>query len=746
VSEQLPTPQQRAGLMQQSNQFMDDEIDLTEYFAALVEGKKLLAAIAVTITFVGLAYALVATPIYQADVLVQVEQKKSGGPLGELADMVSPETPVEAEIEILKSRSVLGEVVTRLGLDISAKPHYLPLIGRPLASLHEGSKPANPWLGASSFAWGGEVIRIASLSVPESAIDQPMVLVAGDAGTFELRDVEGEVLLKGKVGHPVVQGEYSIFVRVLTARAGTRFDVAKHSWSRQIGALQAALNVSEKGKKTGMLQMLYASADPAQAVLINNTIANVYLAHNVERKSEEAKQALGFIEEQLPAIRSEMSAAETMLNEYRSKQGSVDLNAEANAFVNKMVDIEKQKSEMDLQRLEMSRRYTENHPLMIALQAKAARINAEKAKWDAMLKGMPSTDQEILSLSRDAKVNQELYTFLLNKSQELKVAKAGTVGDVRIIDQAIMPESPIKPKRMMIVALSLVLGLFAGAAVVLIRKSLHKGIEDPDQIEQKLGLSIFASIPHSEMQPELHAKMRDKKATLPEYLLASASPNDMAVESLRSLRTNLHFGLLDARNNIVMVTGPAPGIGKSFVASNFSQVLTDTGQKVLLIDADMRKGHLHEYVAGQREPGLSNVLSGEVAYADVIQHREKGFDLLSSGSIPPNPAELLMHERFAELLKEVSGKYDLVLIDTPPVLAVTDAVLIGKHAATAFLLVKSGHHPMREIQQAVRHLDQGGVKVSGVIFNDISPRASYGGYRYGYRYGYHYQYNYKQEK
>jgi tyrosine-protein kinase Etk/Wzc len=278
--------------------------------------------------------------------------------------------------------------------------------------------------------------------------------------------------------------------------------------------------------------------------------------------------------------------------------------------------------------------------------------------------------------------------------------------------------------------------------VVFLRKSLHQGIDNPEVIEKRLGLSVYACIPHSKLQKQLYEVMHASKGTREaNSLLALSDSSDLAIESLRSLRTNLHFGLMDAKNNIVMLTGPAPDIGKSFVSANFCQVLADSGQRVLLIDADLRKGHLHEYIGGHRESGLSDVIGGKITLADAVQKKEIsdiGFGLLSTGALPPNPAELLMNARFGELLKEASEQYDLVLVDTPPVLAATDAVIIGKHAGTTFLLLRAGHHPLREIQQTLRHLEHGGIEPNGAIFNDMPERQGYGSY--------HYQYAYKSDQ
>ena len=342
---------------------------------------------------------------------------------------------------------------------------------------------------------------------------------------------------------------------------------------------------------------------------------------------------------------------------------------------------------------------------------------------------------------RSVKVNTELYTFLLNKSQELKVVEAGTVGNVRILDFAMLPYEPIKPKKALIILLGAVLGLFFAVVLVFVRKAMNQGVEDPNAVEKSTGLSVFASIPHSDLQERLHKKMRQSKGQSGDVLLTSVDHTDLAIESLRSLRTNLHFALLESDNNIVMLTGPAPGLGKSFVSANFGAILAAAGQKVLLIDGDMRKGHLHKYFSIQRNPGLSGAISGNVSLEDAVHETKvENLSVMPTGVLPPNPADLLMHERFGALLDDLSTRFDLILIDTPPVLAATDAVLIGRRAGVSFMLLRSGKHPMREIEQAIKHVDQAGISLSGCIFNDIMPKSSsYGGYQY------HYQYAYKRD-
>jgi tyrosine-protein kinase Etk/Wzc len=370
---------------------------------------------------------------------------------------------------------------------------------------------------------------------------------------------------------------------------------------------------------------------------------------------------------------------------------------------------------------------------------------------DKKIEVLPETQQDILKLTRDVQVATELYTVLLNKAQTLQVAKAGAVADARIIDYATLPIDPIKPKKALIMAFSLILGLILGVALTFIRRALNRGVEDPDLIEKELHIPVYASIPHSMEQEKLSKKLKSnyaRKSNEP-LILAVQNKDDLAIESLRSLRTTLHFAFLEAQNNIIMITGPSPGVGKTFVSINLAAVLADAGKKILLIDGDMRKGFINKVLGVDRENGLSELISNTgsdgTSMRDKAIHRIPiaNLDFIPTGSIPPNPSELLLHERFGHLLASISKNYDHVIIDSPPILAVTDAAIIGRLASATLMVVKAGQHPIRELEQSVKRLSQAGVNLKGVVFNDLPELSS----RYGYGYGqnkYVYQYSYKK--
>jgi tyrosine-protein kinase Etk/Wzc len=387
-----------------------------------------------------------------------------------------------------------------------------------------------------------------------------------------------------------------------------------------------------------------------------------------------------------------------------------------------------------MQRSELRQKFTENHPAVATLNDKYQQLRAERAVLNSKIRSLPATEVDSARHQRDVKVANELYSVLLNKAQELRLVKSGTVGNVRVLDRAAVPHQPVSPNKKLAVGVATLLGLTLGVAGVFVRRSLTKGADDPEEIEHETGLPIFATVPRSPRQAELERAAGHRPA-----ILAESDAGDLAVENLRSLRTSLQFALVGASNNVVAIGGPAPGVGKSFIAVNLAYVLASTDRRVLLIDADLRRGRLHRYLDASRQPGVSDVLSGaSTIEAAVRRTSQPGLDLLPTGRIPPNPSELLASERFRLLLDEVSRKYDLVIVDTPPVLAVTDASLVGRLASVNLLVLRSGEHSIREITLALTRLAQSGIEVQGAVLNDV--RTSGG--RFG-KYGRYQRYEYR---
>lgn len=705
----------------------EEELNLSDLIGVVIENRWLIIGVTLIALVIGAYRAFTAVPIYRADGLLQVEEKSSGLANLDVTTMLNDYAPVNAEIEILRSRSVLGAVVDNLKLDIIATPDYFPLIGEAFAR----RAPADE----------RPLIRVDSLNVPESIRGSALKIVAVGPNKYEVYDSEGAYLLRGDVGKVAsiaMPGEesLSIFVSALQDKQDQSFWVMRQPRLSAIQSLQGRLNVSERGDWSGILSVSVEGADPGSIQRQVNEIANVYVRQNVERKSAEAQQTLEFLDEQLPIVRQNMEAAELALNSYRLEKGSIDLPLETQTILQTIVTVEGQLNELRQEREKVTLAFTEEHPTVIALDRQIQRLGGELSALNDQVRDLPSTQQELLRLIRDVEVNTALYTSLLDTAQELRVVKAGTIGNVRVIDYAVEPAYPVKPSKSRIMLLSLLLGGFAGVAAAFAKKALKAGVEDPDLIERQVNVPVYATVSHSKRQDRIYKELKSKHAK--RAILAVDAPNDPAIESLRNLRTALHFGMMNVKNNCIMIAGPGPEVGKSFVSVNLAAVLTSNDKKVLLIDGDLRRGHLHEYLGVERNNGLSEFISGEVPIGQALHQTPiRGLTLIPTGVIPPNPAELLLHKRFSNCLSVLTPRYDHIIIDSPPILAVTDATIIGQMVGGTLMVLKAGEHPMREIELAVKRLKQAGVNLRGILFNDVDVQSQrYGAGKYSYQYSY----------
>jgi len=719
-----------------------DQLDLREMLDTLLEGRWLALGVASVVIMLGVAYQWLATPIYRADAVVQVENRTSAAlpGLDELSIALgSGFVKSLAEIEIIRSRSVLGRVVSDLVLDIKAAPRRFPLIGAAFARTYKQGEVGSKWPG-SGYAWGGERIVVGRLSVPKRLESRRLILEAGESGAYKLYEPEGEILLEGEVGKAAEtqlpeDGIIAIFVRELVANSGTQFTVTKLPFDAVVQSLSARLQVNERGRQTGILEVALEGFSRLETMEIVNGVTNSYLRQNVEYQTEQASRMLAFLDQRLPELKEQLDTAETAVREHKSTTGSaIDISAEGQEMLGRVTDVEKQISELELQRSELRQRFTEQHPLFLTSNQKLSQLKQARSSLETQFKSLPATELQFIRLIRDVKVANELYIQLLNKAQELKVAKSGTIGNARVLDLAVLPMRPVRPNKMMVLGLSLVFGVIAGVAVVFLRKSIRRALDNPESVESKLGLPVYATIPHSPKEALVD------KVPLPTgvpHLLCRAAPQDSAVESLRSLRTSLQFAQLESRNNIVAIHGPTPNIGKSFVASNLAFLMADIGKRVLLIDADMRKGHLHGLLGTARAPGLADLIAGQCKLTDITHPFDEGrVNFLASGTLPPNPAELLVHGNFMAFLNDVSKHYDFVVIDTPPTLNLADSISIGKLSGANFMVIRGGMSTLQDLQIACSRMQQSDIQVSGIIFNDLSvgtSRYRYGGY-YAYRY------------
>ncbi|HBS7534235.1 TPA: polysaccharide biosynthesis tyrosine autokinase [Klebsiella pneumoniae] len=706
-----------------------EDFDIGRLLGEIIDHRKLIISITSLFAFTGLLYILLSTPVYQADALIQVEQKQANAILGNLSQILPDSQPQSApEIALLQSRMILGKTVDDLNLQIRVEQEHFPIIGKGLSRL----------LGQKDGT-----LNIAIFSPVDQTEDiQKFKLTVEENGSY---DIYGEnVELKGKVGETLEKNGFTVKLSSIQAEPGTTFTVTYVSKLKAISDIQESLTINDQGKDTGILAISLNGTNPLLIKDIINSISQNYLAQNIARQAAQDAKSLDFLNQQLPKVRSDLDEAENKLNDYRRKNDSVDLSLEAKAVLDQIVNVDNQLNELTFRESEISQLYTKEHPTYKALLEKRKTLQEEKGKLNKRVSAMPETQQEILRLSRDVESGRAVYMQLLNRQQELNISKSSAIGNVRIIDNAVTQPKPVKPKKVITLLASIILGLFVAIGVVLLRVFLRRGIETPEQLEE-LGINVYASIPVSETFSLKKTVKKSKRNSYSdaEIFLALENPADLAIEAIRGLRTSLHFAMMEARNIILMISGASPNAGKTFVSTNLAAVISQTGKKVLLIDTDMRKGYTHKLFNINNDHGLSDFLSGKNDINKTIKTIDvAGFDFIPRGIVPPNPAELLMHKRFGELLKWANENYDLVILDTPPILAVTDAAIIGNYSGTTLLVARFELNSPKEIEVSIKRFEQSGVHIKGCILNGMVKKAS-SYYSYGYS---HYGYSYTDKK
>ncbi|PAU72651.1 polysaccharide biosynthesis tyrosine autokinase [Vreelandella alkaliphila] len=735
-----------------------DDLNLRKLVDTLSDHRWFIVTITGLFLLAGYFYASSQPRIYQADALVQIESRGANLAFMESLGEQQPGNPTAAELEILRSRMVLGETAERQDLAIKVEPRRLPVIGDFLVNhgvsqdLIESLTPAfmREWLGMGEesrwqnpYVWANESVRVSRFSVPDEHVGSEHLLRIKEEGKFELW-LEDERVLIGNVGETVQDegGGYRLFISQAVAHPGAEFGLTRMSSLNAIKDLESRFEVMPRGIESGVYELMLSGADRSKIQPTLDTLTGVFLTQNVQRHSEEAEKQIAFLGEQIPQVRDQLSNAEGMLNDYRAQRDSVDLTFETQNLLTRVVDVENQLSELAMREADLAERYRPSHPNYQTLLRQRSQLVEERDRLNAQVNELPETQQEVLRLTRDSQVNQQVYVQLLNQLQEMRLVKAGTVGNVRILDAAILNPGTIAPRIPLITAVSALIGALLATMLVVVRLLLSRAIKSPEQLEE-LGLPVYATLPDSGGQTGLTERIRPRHSKKVQEvfrgLLAIKKPAEIAVEALRGLRTSLYFAMLESDNNRLMITGASPGVGKSFVAANLAAVCAQAGQRVLLIDADMRRGHLHHAFHSKGVKGLSELLARRIDAEEAVRHSDlEGLDYVARGSVPPNPSELLMQQSFHDFLEAMSQCYDLVIVDTPPILAVTDATVVGKLAGTSLMVVRFDSHPPGEIKAAKRRLESAGVNIKGAILNGVkkttnSRHGYYGSYLYAYR-------------
>ena len=687
------------------------EIDLVRLLGEMIDHRTIILCVTFLFTLCAGMYAWVTPPVYQADAMVQIENKQDNSLLKGLSQLSSDVSPdVAPELLLLKSRMILGETIDKLDLSYQATPRVFPVVGR-------------LWQRLQGRGLGK--ITLGELQIPLlEGKPQELTLTVKEEGKFHLSGENFEA--EGAVGKRLVKQGVSLLVGSIAAEPGTQFSLRALTRLETINALKKNLTVAESAKQSGIVALTLTGEDPDKIARVLNAIADNFLEQNIARQEAQDSRSLAFLQEQLPKIRNELDQAEARLNAYRAQRDSVDLSLEAKSVLDQVVNVENQLNELTFREAEISQLFKRSHPTYRALAEKRQTLERERDRLNNRVSAMPSTQQEILRLSRDVESGRTIYLQLLTRQQELNISRSSAIGNVRIIDTAVTHPEPIKPRKALIIILGTLFGLVVSVGGVLVRQAFKRGITLSEQLEMP-GTPVLATLPRSQWlwkKTHLHRKLpfsrQWKHKTTDVPFLPVDRPADMFVEAVRGLRTSLHFTMMEAENRIVMISGPTQDCGKTLVGTNLAAIAGQSGQRVLFIDADMRQGYVHNIFGLDNRYGLSSVLEGKRDCAEVIQHAEKGdIDVITCGPTPLRPLELLLSEQFLSTMSWVNEQYDIIIIDTPPVLAVTDAALVARTAGTTLMVARYDKTSVKEMENTFKRLQHVGVKISGTILNDI---------------------------
>ena len=694
----------------------DDEIDLRQLWDVLSFNKYKIIASGSVGLLLAMVYLIVTSPVYEANALVQVEADKQNQILGDMQSLLGgASTKSDAEINLARSRMVLGRTVENLKTDEVITYKTLPVIGL----FSQPEVKASSALGVNVF------------SVTPDYENEIFILTyhGGDKYTILVPEVKKKaaIAIDGEVGKLISYNGILLNVKNIKSASGQNFQLIKQSKLKAIEEIKNNLSIGDVGKDTGILAFNFVGTDKEKIQIVLNSVVRNYEHQDKEFGVLSAGRSLDFIEKQLPVIKASLRESEDKLNEFRHKNATLDLSLEAQSVMQNLTKIESELTSIDTKEAEVSELFTKDHPSYQALIEKKKVLQKAKDDLVKRVAAMPQLQQDVIRLTRDVEIEQQVYMQLLNKQQEFSIMKASNAGNVRIVDTAVTLEEPIKPKKPLILLL-LTMGFAAIATLYFIIKSLfNRGVNGTEAFDQ-IGVDVLASIPLSLVQKNkdgLFVKTNKKKNACTDFLLAQNLPTDPAVEAIRALRTSVYFTLMDAKNNVLMVSGATSSVGKSFVSTNLAVVMAQSAKKVLLVDSDMRKGYVHEMLHQPIGSGLSDVLSGAMSFNEAIRTTEiEGLDFVSRGDVPVNPAELLMKANLETLLAEVSGRYDYVILDAPPIMAVTDAAILGQQAGTAIIVARYGLTTEQDIENCVVRFANSNVVVKGAILNGVEKSAN----------------------
>lgn len=735
----------------------DDEIDLIALLLTLLRGWKTILACALLGLALGITYSRYVQPTYQTDALLQVDEKSKGiAALGsDISDLVGESSSAtETERELINSRMVLEPVMNNLYLDTIITNPEIGFLDRIL----ESSIPTQTSTEEGVFLeTPNGLVHISKFEVPQVYQNKLFTIIKTDSGfalNFENAGINEEY--KGNIGTATTiatpEGNINIVINSLPLK-GHPISITKMSKSSALSALSSSLSVNEKGQKTGIMELTLTGDNQKQVSRVLTNIINSYVDQNLARGSEQTTTTIKFMESQIPQLKQKLQQSEEAFNKFREQYGTIDVTKEAEILLEESSRIEMQLSELKLKQAELLTYYTDEHPLVIQINDQIEVLNERRQQIKDTVARMPETQRQFLQLSQDMEINREIYLAMLKNYEQLKIARAGEIGHVRVVDMPINTFSPIAPKKLIIWTVSLVLGSLIGSLIIIVKSLLRNTVKDPERLEIKTGVPVIATIPRSKTSINLLKNNKNDR-----HLLAMVDHDGLSYEGIKSLRTSLMFAMppvskvatifgelkreeASKQGKIIVISGEAPGIGKSFISSNLAETFSQLNKKVLIVDGDMRRGELHKIFTISQSNGLGDFLTETNSTLSNFIHPTsfEFIDFMPRGKHPHNPASLLSTDKFANMLAQLVEIYDYIIIDTPPVLAVSDAIITAQYADKVLMVTRYNSSIEGQLAYAIKQMQKANITVDGIVLNDILQSITS-------KYSYHYSYSYGNSK
>ena len=695
----------------------DDTIDLKELFFSLISEWKVITLCILLSIVSAIIYLRTTENVYQTDALVQIKSNKSSPLAGLSSDMAAMaslaglggmgSSSTQSEIELLKSRAILGQAIKDLNLDIQIQPkeNFFQKI------VSDNNYIKTYTIQDILLKKEGQRLVIAQFQVPKFYENKALLLTFED-NKYKIHDYKTEQLLKeGELNRVLRDGPWNISVSG-NINSGQQFILQKNSLPVAMSNILKNFDAQEKGKGTGILELTYQGENPVNIPNLLNTVLNIYKQQDINRSVTDKDQQVAFLEKQLPELKEDLNNSERQFNQFRKKYGTVDVKGESELYLKQSMELEIQKVQLQQKQAELGAQYTAEHPAMQAISAQLTTLNTKISEVNNKVKQLPEIQRLYLQYYRDVEIKNQLYTGLLTTYQSLNIAKAGELGKVSIVDYAVEPVKPVKPRKLIILVLSIFVGGFIGILIALVRNFLHSGIRNIEPITTKHTLRNLGKV------NQYNSLNKNSKQYA--HPLAILEPSALPIEQMRKIATSIQYAAQLSGQPVVQMLGTTKNIGTSTLTANLAIILAQMNLKVILIDSDLRQGQLKDYFNIETTIGLSDYLNGTAALGSIITPTQQAkLDLISNGKEEINPVSLLSKPEMARLLEQLKDTYDFILVDGTAILDVSDSQILAKLINTNILVTRYSYTSEQEIEMALESFKNSGHSIQGIILNMV---------------------------